>query len=193
MAAGVAVAGVLSGCGGGDKSSATTGSAASSSTAAASPPASGIRSRVLTSNELAGFRVADVSGYQTPDSWVSAEQVPARAAAAEKAMLKRDGFRAGVHEDLMSGGTGAASIVEQFRSPQAAANAQRFYLKTFAPYAPFKVTGIPRAAGFSVAGGTNIVFNDGAYYYLVGQEAGGTAAIANLNTAARHLYHRVHG
>ena len=111
-------------------------------------------------------------------------------------MLKRDGFRAGVHEDLMSGGTGGASIVEQFRSPQAAADALGFYLKrskAFGPYAQFKVTGIPHAAGFSLGGGINIVFSDGAYYYLIGQEAGSTAAIANLNTAARHLYHRVHG
>jgi hypothetical protein len=115
-------------------------------------------------------------------------------------MLKRDGFRAGVHEDLMSGGTGGASIVEQFRSPQTAADALGFYLKrskASGSYAPFKVTGIPHAVGFSVGGanggGINIIFSDGAYYYLVGQLAGSKAAIANLNTAARHLYHRAHG
>ena len=119
-------------------------------------------------------------------------------------MLKRDGFRAGVHEDLMSGdGAGGASIVEQFRSSQAAADALDFYLTeskanpaSAGAYQPFKVTGIPHAAGFSLggtAGGINIIFSDGAYYYLVGREGGGTAAIANLNTAARHLYHRVHG
>jgi hypothetical protein len=200
LTAGVAVAVVLSGCGSGDhEASTTTGSSASSSTTAASP-ASGIRSRVLTSNELAGFQVADVFVHTTPNSWVSAEQIPADQAAAEKAMLKRDGFRAGVHEDLMSGGTGGASFVEQFRSRQAAADALGFYLmrfKAFGPYAPFKVTGIPHAVGFSLGGanggGINIIFSDGAYYYLIGQEAGSTAAIANLNTAARHLYHRVHG
>jgi hypothetical protein len=195
----VAVAVVLSGCGG-HKVSTTTGGSASSSTTAASSPASGIRSRVLKSNELAGFHVAGVSVYTTPNSWVSPEQLPADQAAAEKAMLKRDGFRAGVHEDLMSGGTAGASIVEQFRSPQAAADALGFHrmqFKAFGAYAPFKVTGIPHAVGFSVGGanggGINIIFSDGAYYYLIGQEAGSTAAIANLNTAARHLYHRVHG
>jgi hypothetical protein len=155
---------------------------------------------LLTSNELAGFRVADVSVQTTPRRWLSAEQLPADEAAAEKAMLKRDGFRVGVHEDLMSDGAGGASIVEQFRSPQAAADAQGFYVKRskgFGPYAPFKVTGIPHAVGFSLGGanggGINIVFSDGAYYYLVGQESGSTAAIARLNTAARRLYHRVHG
>jgi hypothetical protein len=157
---------------------------------------------VLTSNELAGFRVADVLVHTTPNSWVSGEQIPADRAAAENAMLK--GFRAGVHEDVMSGeGTGGASVVEQFRSPQAAADALGFYLTQFeanpasaGAYQPFKVTGIPHAVGFSLgasAGGINIIFSDGAYYYLVGQEGGSTAAIANLNTAARHLYHRVHG
>jgi hypothetical protein len=202
LTAGIALAVVLSSCGsGGHKAFTTTDGSASSSPTAASPPASGIRSRVLTSNELAGFQVADVLVHTTPDSWVSAEQLPADQAAAEKAMLKRDGFRAGVHEDLMSGGTGGASIVEQFRSPQAAADALGFSRKQSKAlgglYAPFKVTGIPHAVGFSLGGvnggGINIDFSDGAYYYLVGQERGSKAAIANLNTAARHLYHRVHG
>jgi hypothetical protein len=158
---------------------------------------------VLTSNELAGFRVADVLVHTTPRSWVAGEQLPADRSAAEKAMLERDGFRAGVHEDLTSGGTGGASIVEQFRSRQAAADALGFYLTQFkaspasaGAYQPFKVTGIPHAVGFSIGGaggGINIIFSDGASYYLVGQEAGSTAAIANLNAAARHLYHRVHG
>jgi hypothetical protein len=200
LTAGVAVAVVLSGCGsGGHKASTTTDSSASSSTTAASPPASGIRSRVLTSNELAGFHVVDVSVRTTPNSWVSAEQIPPDQAAAEKAMLKRDGFRDAVHEDLTSGATPGLSIVVQFRSPQAAADALGFYLmqlRASGPYTPFKVTGIPHAVGFSIgpiAGGINIMFSDGAYYYLIGQEAGSMAAIANLNTAARHLYHRVHG
>jgi hypothetical protein len=202
LTTGVAVAVVFSGCGSGDnKASTTSGSSSSSSTTAASPPTSGLRSRVLTSNELAGFHAAAASVHTTPDSWVSAEQLPADQAAAEKAMLKRDGFRAGVHEDLTGGGTGGASIVEQFRSPQAAADALGFYRKQSKAlgglYAPFKVTGIPHAVGFSLGGvnggGINIDFSDGAYYYLVGREAGSKGAIADLNTAARHLYQRVHG
>lgn len=201
LTTGVAVAVVLSGCGGGgDGASTTTGGSASSSTTAASAPTSGIRSRVLTGNEFAGFHPAGVSVYKTPKSWVALEQLPADQAAAETAMLKRDGFRAGVHEDLKSGSTFGASIVEQFGSPQAAADALGFYrtqFKGFGRYAPFKVTGIPNAAGFSIGGvnggGINIVFTDGAYYYLVGQERGSTAAVAKLNAAARHLYQRVHG
>jgi hypothetical protein len=147
-----------------------------------------------------------VSVYKTPSSWISGEQVPAGQATAEKAMLSRDGFRLGVHEDLMSGGTGGASIVQQFRSPAAARDALAFYVSQYkAPeaqavggaYAPFKVSGIPGAVGFSRGGvnggGINVVFTDGAYYHLVGQEGGSQTAIANLTAAARHLYHRVHG
>ena len=200
LTAGVAVAAVLSGCGSGHEASTTTSRSASSSTTAVTRPASALRSRLLTSNELAGFRVVGVVVHTTPGGWISAEQIPPDQAVAEKAMLKRDGFRVGVHEDLMSGDTDGASIVEQFRSPQAAADALGFYLrqvKAFGSYAPFKVTGIPHAVGFSIGGvnggGINVNFSDGAYYYLIGQESGSTAAIAHLNTAARHLYHRVHG
>jgi hypothetical protein len=201
LTAGVGVAVVLSGCGsGGHNASTTTPSSAASSTTAASPSASGIRSRVLNRNEMAGFHVVDVLVYTTPDSWMSDEQLPADEAAIEKAMFKRDGFRVGVHEDLMSGGTDGASIVVQFRSPQAAADALDFYrkrAKALGGYAPFKVTGIPHAVGYSIGGvnggGINISFSEGAYYYLVGRLAGSKAAIASLNAAARRLYHRVQG
>jgi hypothetical protein len=155
---------------------------------------------VLKRNEMAGFHVVDVLVYTTPASWMSDEQLPADEAATEKTMFKRDGFRAGVHEDLMSGGTDGASIVVQFRSPQAAADALGFYVtrsKAFGGYAPFKVTGIPHAVGYSIGGvnggGINISFSEGAYYYLVGRLAGSKAAIATLNAAARHLHHRVQG
>jgi hypothetical protein len=157
------------------------------------------------SNELPGFKTAGVSVYKTPSSWIAGEQLPADQATAEKAMLSRDGFRLGVHEDLMSADTGGASIVEQFRSPAAARDALAFYLSQYrAPearavggaYAPFKVSGIPGAVGFSRGGvnggGINIVFTDGAYLYLVGQQGGSATAVANLRAAARDLYHRVH-
>jgi hypothetical protein len=161
---------------------------------------------VLTSNELAGFKPAGMSVYKTVSSWISAEQVPPDQATAETAMLRRNGFRLGAHEDLMGSGTGGASIVQQFRSPAAARDAHAFYVSQYkAPearavggaYAPFKVSGIPGAVGFSRGGvnggGINVTFADGAYYYLVGQEGGSATAVAHLAAAARHLYHRVHG
>jgi hypothetical protein len=204
---GVAAAILLTGCGSSGHKASTTASTPRSSTAgAANPPPSGIRARLLTKNELAGFNPVGVSVYKTPSDWISAGQVPSDQATAEKAMLSRDGFRIGVHEDLMSAGTGGASIVEQFRSPAAARDALAFYVSQskasaaagfVGAYAPFKVSGIPGAVGFSLGGvnggGINIVFSDGAYYYLVGQERGSQTAIANLTAAAQDLYHRVHG
>jgi hypothetical protein len=196
----VAVAVVLTGCGsGGDNTASSTGGSASSSSAATSPAATGLRSRVLTSNELPGFHAAGISVFTTPDSWIALDQSPPDQAAAEKAMLKRDGFRAAVHEDLRSDSADGASIVVRFRSPQAAADGLRFYVKRFRAlglYATFKVTGVPGAVGYTIggadAGGVNIVFTDGAYYYLVGRERGGKAGIAKLQTAAQRLYNRVH-
>jgi hypothetical protein len=120
-------------------------------------------------------------------------------------MLNRNGFRIAAQENLANGGTPGVSLVEQFRSSGTARSALAFYVAQFkAPaaaayagaYAPFKVSGIPDAVGYSlggVGGGINIAFTVGAYYYLVGQEGGGAAAVANLNAAARRLYHRVHG
>jgi hypothetical protein len=119
-------------------------------------------------------------------------------------MLARDGFLVGAREDLMNGGTPGLSTVQQFRSPAAARDALRLYVsQSKAPgspggsYAPFKVSGIPGAVGFSLGGakggGINIAFTEGAYYYLVGQVGGSPQTIANLTAAAQHLYHRVHG
>jgi hypothetical protein len=176
------------------------------STATGGAALGAIRSHVLTSNELAGFKPAGMSIYRTPSSWLSGEQAPPDQASAEKAMLSRDGFRLGAHEDLMGGPAGGASIVQQFRSPAAARDAQAFYLSQYrtpeaatvgGAYAPFEVSGIPGAVGFSRGGmnngGINVVFADGAYYHLVGRQGGGATAVANLTAAARHLYRRVHG
>jgi hypothetical protein len=201
----LAAAILVAGCGTSHRSSSTT-TARTSTAARDGSPAIGIRSRLLTNNELAGFKPVGVSLYKTPSSWIAVEQLPAGQATAEKEMLHRNGFRLGVHEDLMSAGTGGASIVEQFRSPAAARDAFAFYASQYkspesqafgGTYAPFKVSGIPGAVGFSLGGvnggGINIVFTDGAYYYLVGQEGGSASAIAHLAAAARHLYDRVHG
>jgi hypothetical protein len=203
---GVAAAILVAGCGSSDRTASTTTERSTSTAANGDSPPRGIRSRVLTSNELAGFKPVGVSVYKTPSSLISGEQLSGDQATTEKAMLSRDGFRVGVHEDLMSGSTGGASVVQQFRSPAAARDALAFFVAesktpaaaaTGGAYAPFKVAGIPRAVGFSRGGvnggGLNIVFTDGAYYYFVGQEGGSAAAVAKLNAAARHLYQRVHG
>ena len=114
-------------------------------------------------------------------------------------MLSRNGFREGVRENLMNGGTAGLSVVERFRSPQAARAALAFYVQLVKSQSSgtvdfFPVHGIPGAQGIGYAHGAavNIVFSNGAYYYLVGEAAGGATRTVTLNTAARHLYHRLH-
>jgi hypothetical protein len=204
FAFGAVVAVLVAACGSSGHKVSTTTRKSSSSAASANPPRSGIRARLLTNNELAGFQSVGVSIYTNPSGWLSGDQgVPAAQKAAEQAMLKRDGFRAGARENLMNGGTPGLSLVEQFRSPGAARDAFALYRSQFkAPgatdgtYAPFHVPGIPGAMGFSLGGsggGINIAFSDGAYYYLVGRIGGSPTTTASLIAAAQHLYHRVHG
>jgi len=138
--------------------------------------------------------------FSNPSGWLAAAQggTPHQLAA-EKAMLTHNGFRAGAREDLTNGGTPGLSIVEQFQSPQTARVALAFYgalNKSGAGggFKSFSVHGVPGAQGLTDVNnsGVNIAFSDGPYYYLVGREGGGAAAIAALNSAAVHLYHRVH-
>ena len=196
---------LLASCGGSDPKSSTTRTRSTSSTAPAISAAVGrIRGRLLTSTELAGLTSDGVAVSATPEQWVSTPpQQPEAQAAAEKAMLSREGFRAGATEDFTAAGTSGVSVVEEFRSATAARDALAFYVSrlkapgsTAGAYVPFKVPGIPGAMGFSLggaSGGINVAFAQGDYYYLVGTGGGGPPAIADLNAAARHLYHRMAG
>ena len=197
---GVAAAVLVAACGGGHRAS-TSGSKStpSSTTSAADAPPGGIRGHVLTSNELPGFQSAGVTVYPNRHSRLTASQLPAAQAAAEKAMLLRNGFREGARENLMNGGTAGLSVVEQFRSPQAARAALAFYITMLKSQSRgtldiFPVHGIPGAQGLAYvhSAGVNIAFSDGSYYYLVGEAAGGATTIATLNAAVRHLDHRLH-
>jgi hypothetical protein len=201
---------VLAGCGGGGHKASSTSSVSTASTkpAAATVP-SWVSGRLLSSNELVGFTSGGVAVYTTAQEWVTSpnDQQPAAQAAAEKAMLTREGFRAGAVENLTGDGTadGGLSVLEQFRSSTAARGALAYYVSnqkepqvqsSDGTYASFKVPGIPGAAGYSLggaAGGINIAFTQGEYYYLVGREGGSPHDVAGLNAAARHLYQRVRG
>ncbi len=200
---------LLSGCGGSGNKAATTGIGSTSSTVpAASKAPAGITGRVLSNGEFAGFTSAGVAAYPSLELWVSSpnDQQPPAQAAAEKAMLTREGFRTSAVENL----TGPApdeglSIVEQFRSPTAARDALVFYVSqqkerqvesTEGKYVSFTVAGIPGAVGYTLGGatgGANIAFTQGDYYYLVGREGGSPPDIAGLSAAARHLYQRMQG
>lgn len=200
------VTALLAGCAG--TASATAVSDASTTAASTGRALSGIRARVLTSNELAGFTSSGVAVFSTPQKWVANpnNQQSAARAAAEKTMLTRDGFKTGAIENL----TGPApdnglSVVEEFRSPAAARDALVFYVSqqkernvqsADGAYASFKVTGVSRAVGYTLggaAGGANIAFTQGASYYLVGRQGATASDLAGLTTAARHLYQRLGG
>ncbi|HTX10959.1 MAG TPA: hypothetical protein VMA77_29065 [Solirubrobacteraceae bacterium] len=163
---------------------------------------------MLTSNELAGFTSGGASVYTTASEWLSSpnDQQPRDEAAAEKAMLTRQGFRAAAVENL----TGpppdeGLSVVEQFRSAAAARDALAFYIsqqkaakvqQTEGSYASFEVSGIPGAVGYTLGGaggGANISFTQGDYYLLVGRQGGSPTDLTGLSEAARHLYDRVAG
>ncbi len=198
---------LLAGCGGSSQKVSTIRARPTQSTApGASTVPGGIRGRALLSNELAGFVSTGVAVYPSAQTWLSNanDQQPPAQATAEKAMLTREGFKAGAVENL----TGPApdqglSIVEQFRSPTAARAALAFYISqqkepkvqsTDGAFAAFKVSGVLGAVGYTLGGsGANIAFAQGDYYYLVGREGGSRANIAGLSAAARHLYQRVRG
>jgi hypothetical protein len=212
---GIATVLVLSGCGGASHKAASTTArtttAGTPSTAAlppGAPPAlRGVFGRVLNAGQLAGFaphgrRVLGVNAT----NWVAEEELPPPERAKEAARLQRLGFVAAVSERLAPTNGGAAeglSVVEQFRSAQAAGAELAAQVKMAEAQGAkaFAVPAIPGASGFGGAHsgntGYNVAFAGGAYYYLVG--AGwptGTSSPptrAALITAAEDLYRRVHG
>jgi hypothetical protein len=175
----------------------------------ASVTPSGVRRRLLESHELSGFTSGSVATYSSAKQWVSSpnDEQSAAQTAAEKAMLTRNGFRAGAVEQLTNDSTGeqGLSIFEQFRSTTAARSALAYYISnlkkpavqaTDGAYKSFKVPTIPGAVGYSLGGttgGSDIAFADGQYYYLVGREGATSHDVAGLNTAAEDLYRRVRG
>jgi hypothetical protein len=141
----------------GSHKSSTTNAARPSSTPTPSPPPSGIRGRLLTNNELPSFQSVRVTVFSSLSSWLAGEQrVTPREAAAEKAMLTHNGFRAGAREELTNAGIPGVSIVEQFQSPQAARVALAFYdalnnNDAGPAFKAFSVHGIPGARAFARA------------------------------------------
>jgi hypothetical protein len=166
------------------------------------PPGSifpGFSNRLISNSDLPSFQSGGATVVDSVRTWLATEQFATRhARAAEKAMLIRNGFRAGASEHLRNGLTPGWSLVEQFRSLQAARAAMTFYdalnkQGAGGGFKSFSVPGIPGAKGLTDVTNhqVNVAFTAGPYYYLVGQAGGGAAVIAAINSAALHLYHRV--
>ena len=144
-----------------------------------------LSARVLRSGELVGFVPQRPVLYKSAQKLVNSARaiLTPTQAAAWKANLRRDGFKASLQEDLKpaTGSDRAAlSSVTQFRSA-AAAKAEvgvtarwpgTVHRKPGWTYASFKVDKIPGARGFHDTRpgfwGDNIVFSDGPFVYLVG-------------------------
>jgi hypothetical protein len=204
LIAGVIVASLmLAGCGGSSHktpTAATSTLATTTSTATtARTPASGIASRVLTSNELNGFTGSQPSVNHTVGSWVAQTKNPSVPIASETRRLTRLGFVAAATEDLTGPNRrDGLSLVEQFKTPGGArselANEHKFKA-TVPGYQPFAAPGIPGAFGYAAQGpGLNIAFASGDYYYLVGEfvPAVSASSEATLRAAAKRLYQHVH-
>jgi hypothetical protein len=197
---------LLAGCGGSGKTASTHTSSTSASTttsASAATPRTGLVARVLTNNELPGFTASQPPTVQTNPRLYLAGDESGPQLATDTARLERLGFKGAVNENLNGSGVPGLSVVEQLGSVAAArselASNVRSLKTAGGTYATFPVSGIPGAVGYSISSpqgvGINILWADGPYYYLVGEElstlvkSSQTALIA----AARHLYQRTHG
>jgi hypothetical protein len=198
----------LAGCGASHRTTSSTISSTTTTTtvpvaSTPTPPRADILGRVLTNNELTGFRGSPQQIATNARSWLGGHQDPDLFV--DQSRLTRLGFIRGVRENLSDRGTAGLSEVAQFRSDTAARAELAGEIAedksgSGGPYKAFAVPGIPVADGFSViaggSGGINIAFVKGTYFYLVGQELGPdtgsiSSGIANLIAAAQHLYQRV--
>lgn len=194
------VAMALAGCGASSSNSAST----SSTTSALSPAAAvaGVRGHVLRAGELTGFtprghRVLGVNAQ----SWVGGLGIPPEDQPGELERLQKEGFVAGILEQLEPTNGGSAkglSIVEEFQTPEAASFELENQLKQLAKLgaSAFAVSSIPQAHGYSQHSRVNVEFASGPYYYDIGARwMPGTTnppSPASVTAAAESLYKRVH-
>jgi hypothetical protein len=170
----------------------------------------GIAKRVLTNGELAGFS-AKAPAVAVIDAAKWAKVAPSGGINVTD-RLRRAGFIAGVREDLAwakGSDRGALSAAVRLRSASAARAEIAQQLRDFAgeptrgrakTYTAFSVPGIPGAHGFTLSttdtSGHNIIFADGPFTYHLGvgwgNQASNPPTRAQLITAARALYDRVH-
>ena len=153
-----------------------------------------LTARVLHAGDFLGLKPQNpVVVIRSPEQWASHEPP---GAVFDAALLRKDSFAGGIFENLnwQARDTEGLSLVIQLGSPAAARTYLTIY-RGIGDTVPFRVSGIPGAWGFGDQGGINIVFADGDYAYLVGAGWNGstpTVTKAQLFSAAKLLYHRVH-
>jgi hypothetical protein len=180
-------------------------------------PATGplpVNDRVLQTSEVPGYLVTGPPPVdRTAAVWAtSGEGVTGSQITAETARLQRLGFVAGVAEHLHGQYplmVEELSLVEQYRSPSGAraelasqyAHDRSRSAGQAAKFVTFPVTAIPGALGWQIADsnvvGINVLFADGAFYYVVGAgfppNARGAPTRNQVASEATSLYRLVHG
>ena len=154
--------------------------------------------RVLKAGEFAGMKPS------TPPKVVTSVTAWAQGDKAAAARFRKEGFVAGVGEQLVTPGNPnryGLSLVVELSSAAGAKAEVRSTKNSGGPWQSFNVPGIPGAIGFEASGpdggGRNVGFTVGPYAYVVGAgwQGGAKNAISvnALRAAALLLYHRVNG
>jgi hypothetical protein len=181
--------------------------------AAASSKSLPLRSRLIAPGEFHGFQVEPgLAQYSTASLWVQSDpKLSAAQRAAQRARLRREGFKGLDQEFLDRNGVKGAGVswTMQLKSHAAARAELAASIEGYrkedvamgAKFSRFAVAGVPGAHGFELSGagevGDNIFFADGPFLYLVGtgwaMNDPNPPTRAGLIAAVRKLYGRVHG
>jgi hypothetical protein len=184
-----------------------------SGVAAGSPRPLPLSAHLIQPGEFVGFsREPAINRFRTVTAWVAASPHPTAAqASAQRARLRREGFKGVVSEYLDSGSTrrNGLSWVMQLGSPasaraELAASLRENKAQSLSDggsFRPYFIPTIPGALGYQVRingqVGENAFFADGPFLYLIGE--GWSVGEKNRPTRARliaamtTLYKRVHG
>lgn len=163
-----------------------------------------LRDRIIRSGDFRGFTPGNTRRFTNANQYVSGDaSLTAAQKAAKVVRLHREGFKAILLEQLKSTkpNQGGLSWVMRLRSAAAAhtelAAATKAAERESGPR--FPVGSIPSGRGVGAgngrSGSENVLFADGPFVYLVGTAWNNTAnppTRAQLITAARRLYRRVH-
>jgi hypothetical protein len=177
--------------------------AACGGTSSPKPNDTALKQGLLSSGQLAGMNTQGTSPDHSIALWLTGEGLSGSQAQAESARLRSIGFSAGISEQLVSPTNTdryGVSSVEQFKTAKGASAELADAVATNGPWTLFSVPGAPGARGFEQdgsAGGRNIAFTHGDYFYIIGsgwqKQASDGVPRATMIAVAQRLDHHVGG
>jgi hypothetical protein len=177
--------------------------AACGGTSSPKPNDTALKQGLLSSGQLAGMNTQGTSPDHSIALWLTGEGLSGSQAQAESARLRSIGFSAGISEQLVSPTNTdryGVSSVEQFKTAKGASAELADAVATNGPWTLFSVPGVPGARGFEQdgsAGGRNIAFTHGDYFYIIGsgwqKQASDGVPRATMIAVAQRLDHHVGG